>query len=106
MLFTNATVATLERDDSFGLIPEACIAVEGARIVWVGPVAEVPESYRGDARQDLGGRLVTPALIDCRRLRLLAILSGGVAGFPAAPFSSMVPDPAPRNQRPIFPLQT
>lgn len=65
MLFTNATVATLECDDSFGLIHQACVAVDGTRIAWVGPCADVPKRYRGDISRDLGGRLVTPALIDC-----------------------------------------
>ena len=65
MLFTNGTVATLERDDSFGLISEACIAVKDSRIDWVGPIADLPANYRGDEHHDLCGRLVTPALIDC-----------------------------------------
>ena len=45
----------------YGLIPDAAIAVEGGRIAWVGPRADAP---KGDV-VDLGGRLVTPALIDC-----------------------------------------
>ncbi len=45
----------------YGLIPDAAIAVEGDRIAWVGPRADAP---KGEA-VDLGGRLVTPALIDC-----------------------------------------
>lgn len=37
------------------------LALEGERIAWVGPAAEAP----GGEATDLGGRLVTPGLIDC-----------------------------------------
>lgn len=65
MLLTNATIATLHEDRDYGLIEGGAIAVEGERIAWVGSAADVPETYRGAATHDLGGRLVTPALIDC-----------------------------------------
>jgi imidazolonepropionase len=60
-LFTNCTAATMDGPAPYGLIPDAAIAVEGDRIAWVGPRADAP---KGEA-VDLGGRLVTPALIDC-----------------------------------------
>lgn len=65
MLIRNATVATLARSDSFGLIEEAVVALEGAQIAWVGPEAELPDALRDLEPYDAGGRLVTPALIDC-----------------------------------------
>ena len=65
MLLTNAQIVTLQTDDSFGLIKDGTIAVEAQRIVWVGPANEVPKAYLSDDTHDLGGRLVTPALIDC-----------------------------------------
>jgi imidazolonepropionase len=40
------------------------LAVDG-RIAWVGPDIERPDSARNAEEIDLGGRLVTPGLIDC-----------------------------------------
>lgn len=65
MLLTHAHIATLQTDDSFGLIADGVIALEGATIAWVGPAADLPDAYRTGPTHDLGGRLVTPALIDC-----------------------------------------
>lgn len=61
MLLTNATVATMEGNAPYGLISEAAIQMNEGRVTCVGPMADAP---RGDA-QDMGGRLITPALIDC-----------------------------------------
>ncbi|MCA0869411.1 imidazolonepropionase [Seohaeicola saemankumensis] len=65
MLLTNATISTLEHGTGFGLIDNGAIALQGDRIVWVGPEQAVPAHLRGGRTRDLGGRLVTPALIDC-----------------------------------------
>ena len=66
MLLANAKVATMGKgSDPYGLIDDAAIVTDGARIAWCGPEAEVPEDFREQTRHDLGGRLVTPALIDC-----------------------------------------
>jgi imidazolonepropionase len=65
MLLTNAQLVTLQTDDSFGLIADGAIALEGDKIAWVGKAGAVPEVYRSSPIHDLGGRLVTPALIDC-----------------------------------------
>ena len=65
MLLTNGHIATLNSDDGFGLIADGVIALDGAQIAWVGPAADLPEVYKDLPTHDLGGRLVTPALIDC-----------------------------------------
>ena len=65
MLLTNAHLVTLESDDSFGLIEDGAIVLEGEQIVWVGAACDMPEIYRTADMNDLCGRLVTPALIDC-----------------------------------------
>lgn len=65
MLLTNAQIVTLRDDQSYGLIAEGAIALEGERIVWVGPATDTPDAYRNGEVHDLEGRLVTPALIDC-----------------------------------------
>ncbi len=40
------------------------LVVESGRIAWVGPGDELPPGEGGE-RRSLGGRLVTPALVDC-----------------------------------------
>ena len=46
------------------VIPAAALAWEGDRIAWVGPEAELPERFGGWPREDAGGRLVVPGLVD------------------------------------------
>lgn len=65
MILTNATVATLADDSGFGLIEAGAVVTEDARIEWVGAEADLPDTYGDHPRTDLGGRLVTPGLIDC-----------------------------------------
>ena len=65
MLLTNAKLATLQNNDEFGIIDDGVIVLDGAHIAWVGGAIELPETYRDQEIRDLGGRLVTPALIDC-----------------------------------------
>lgn len=64
MLLTNATLATMDGPD-FGLIRDGAVAVAGGQIVWVGAMADLPRAHATAAAHDLGGRLVTPGLIDC-----------------------------------------
>lgn len=54
---TNCRVATMRRGNPYGLIDDGHIA-------HVGPVAD-RDIGPGEERVDLGGRLVTPGLIDC-----------------------------------------
>lgn len=68
MLLTHATVATMTSkagSGGYGLIPDAAVALEGHRIIWAGPMADLPAAYRTLPEQDAEGRLVTPGLIDC-----------------------------------------
>jgi len=65
LLLTDARIATMRQGAAdYGAIEAGSIAIAGGLIDWVGAVAELPE---GDAAQtrSLGGRWVTPALIDC-----------------------------------------
>ena len=48
-----------------GLITDAAIAVHEGRIAWVGPRTEMPTEHARLPAEDMGGRLVTPGLIDC-----------------------------------------
>lgn len=40
---------------------DAAVLLDGPRVAWAGPASEAP----GGERRSLGGRLVTPALVDC-----------------------------------------
>ncbi|MGO4913879.1 imidazolonepropionase [Pseudogemmobacter sp. W21_MBD1_M6] len=51
--------------DLYGLIEDAALAIIDGRIAWVGAVQDVPYGYSTLSVTDLGGRLVTPALVDC-----------------------------------------
>ncbi len=63
MLLTHAVIATMEPEGApYGLIPEGAVAVREGRIAWAGPAAEAPDDPEVI---DLGGRLLTPGLIDC-----------------------------------------
>ena len=65
-VFTDLRAATLaDGSTPYGLIDAAAIAVVDGQIAWVGPGDQLPQTYSGLAQTALGGRLVTPALIDC-----------------------------------------
>ncbi|MEM0907413.1 MAG: imidazolonepropionase [Pseudomonadota bacterium] len=65
MLLRNASLATLSGSEPYGLIDDGALVIEGDQIAWVGSADRLPRQYRQDSAYDLGGRLVTPALIDC-----------------------------------------
>jgi imidazolonepropionase len=46
-------------------IPDAALVWEGGLIRWVGPRRELPAEYAGAERQDAGGGVVIPGLVDC-----------------------------------------
>ncbi|MEO1680332.1 MAG: imidazolonepropionase [Pseudomonadota bacterium] len=65
-LLTNATLAAMAAGPvPYGLVERGAVLIDGARIAWAGPAAERPAEARGAVAEDLGGRLVTPGLIDC-----------------------------------------
>jgi imidazolonepropionase len=53
------------RRQPYGRIADGAVAIAGDRLAWVGQEADLPAEYRGAESLDLGGRLVTPGLIDC-----------------------------------------
>jgi len=60
----NARIATLD-GPGYGQIEAGALVHDHARILWVGPEADLPADHSAAPRRDLGGRLVTPAPIDC-----------------------------------------
>jgi imidazolonepropionase len=62
LMLTHATLATMVK--GYGLIADAGVICAGERVLWAGPMAEMPSLP--DAQViDCKGRLVTPGLIDC-----------------------------------------
>ena len=66
-LITNATLATMQEDQSYGLIPSAAIVIKGKHIEWLGPMSSIPGELTDHSIEhlDCSNRLVTPGLIDC-----------------------------------------
>ncbi len=63
VLLTDLHAATLAGAD-YGVIDDAAIVIEDGAIRWIGPRTGLPDDAPQEARS-LGGRWVTPALIDC-----------------------------------------
>ena len=65
-VLTNATISTMvEGQSAFGLISNGAIAVKDGLISWAGEAKDLPGPYRALPANDLEGRVVTPALVDC-----------------------------------------
>ena len=65
MLLTHARLATMTGLARYGLIDNGALAVEDGRIAWAGPQSDLPERFAHLPVEDMGGRLITPGLIDC-----------------------------------------
>jgi len=63
-LLVNARLATL-RGGRYSIVEKGAMAVDGGKIEWVGPMAELDPRLRGDDELDAHGALVTPGLVDC-----------------------------------------
>ncbi|WP_299484009.1 imidazolonepropionase [uncultured Roseibium sp.] len=55
----------LDTGSPYGLIENGILALDDGKISWLGAGTELPPEYSSWAMEDLGGRLVTPGLIDC-----------------------------------------
>jgi len=63
MLLGNATIATMAEGAGYGLLQKGAVWVQNGQITWVGAEADAPE--QAGPAEDMQGRLITPALIDC-----------------------------------------
>ena len=63
ILLSNATLATMTQ--GYGLIEGGAVVIDGEMIAFAGPMSALPTAYAELAPQDMGGRLITPGLIDC-----------------------------------------
>ncbi|WP_282449338.1 imidazolonepropionase [Roseibium sediminicola] len=65
-LLTNARLVTLaESDAPYGMIDDGALVIDKEHISFVGKAVDLPADTADLPREDLGGRLVTPGLIDC-----------------------------------------
>lgn len=66
MTYTGCSVATMTKGAKpYGLVTDAAFVIQKGRIAWIGKSADLPVQYCTIKSEDLAGRLVTPALIDC-----------------------------------------
>lgn len=65
VIWRNARLATLDpsQEQPYGLVDNCALVVRNGRIVAIVPETELPSTLND--QRDLGGRLVTPGLIDC-----------------------------------------
>jgi imidazolonepropionase len=52
-------------DSPYGAIEDGALAERARRIAWVGPASEMPTEFSALEPIDVGGRWLTPGLIDC-----------------------------------------
>jgi len=64
MLLQNATIATMTGDAPYGLIERGAVSVANGTVRWAGSEANLPPDL-AEAGEDMEGRLITPAFIDC-----------------------------------------
>ena len=65
LLLTDLHIATMAANgEPYGIVENAALAIAAGRIAWLGSVTDVPEAEISETRS-LGGRWLTPALIDC-----------------------------------------
>ena len=65
-LLTDCRLATMTEDGAaYGVVADGAILIRTGRIAWVGPRADLPVDSAAVDTEELGGRWVTPGLIDC-----------------------------------------
>ena len=64
-ILTDAHLATMTDPSGRDRVRAGALAIDGGRIAWVGATADIPHDYQSWPSENLGGRLVTPGLIDC-----------------------------------------
>ncbi len=63
-VLSNATVVTMDEESAACRVFDT-VVIDGDRIAWVGAAADLPAAWADTPTRDLGGRLVTPGLMDC-----------------------------------------
>ena len=66
VLFKECAIATLVKGEQpYGLIENGALVTIDDAVAWVGDSDSLPNEYQNIETKNLGGRLMTPALIDC-----------------------------------------
>lgn len=65
ILLTDLVLAGFDAPAPYGRIDAAALVIDGEQIAYAGPQAELPERFNTLEPVSLGGRLVTPGLVDC-----------------------------------------
>lgn len=73
-VITNATVITM--NEAFDVFTPGAIAVDGGRIVAVGPAHDVTRAYHGRQTIDVGGKTVIPGLVNAHTHVPMSLLRG------------------------------
>jgi putative selenium metabolism protein SsnA len=78
-------------DDNFTIIRNGAVAIEGGRIVAVGPASEVSARYEGSETIETSGRLVMPGLINAHTHLYSALARGLMADIePSSNFTEIL----------------
>lgn len=65
-LLNNARLARIDGKSAHYAVSEPLsLVMRGDRIAWIGATDALPDEFAGAVPHDLGGRIVTPGLIDC-----------------------------------------
>lgn len=65
-LLNNARLARIDGKSAHYAVSEPLsLVMRGDRIAWIGAADALPDEFAGAVPHDLGGRIVTPGLIDC-----------------------------------------
>lgn len=66
LLITHASITRMNPSgDGYGLLRDGAVLIDGSKIAWVGPTAQIDPNLDDVKRLDAGGGVLTPALIDC-----------------------------------------
>jgi imidazolonepropionase len=66
LLLTKGRFAAMSaQSGGYDLITHGAMVLDGDRIAWIGDQTALPSEYDNLPQHDLGGRLLTPGLIDC-----------------------------------------
>ncbi len=64
-ILRNTSVAITAEGDGLGVVERAAVVIECGNVAWVGAERELPSSFADADVHDLGGRLLSPGLVDC-----------------------------------------
>jgi len=65
LLINGSFACMTEGGAPYGMLSDGALAIKSGKIDWVGAKSELPAEFQDYSVEDLNGRLVTPAFIDC-----------------------------------------